>query len=143
MTKTTSGTKPSITLTARDHERLSRIARAAERTMPEAASELMDELDRARVLPEGKHPVGVVCMGCEVVYRDDTTARVQTVTLVYPEEADIGKGKVSVLTPIGTALVGLAIGRSINWKTRTGDFKRLTVLQVREPAPAEALPVNP
>ena len=73
----------------------------------------------------------------EVVYRDDTTGRVQTVTLVYPNEADIAKGKASVLTPIGTALIGLAVGRSINWRTRTGDMKRLTVLQVREPSQEE------
>jgi regulator of nucleoside diphosphate kinase len=78
-------------------------------------------------------------MGSEVVYRDDTTGRVQTVTLVYPSEADIAKGKVSVLTPIGTALIGLAVGKSINWRTRAGDMKRLTVLQVRDSAAAEAL----
>ena len=74
-------------------------------------------------------------MGSEVVYRDDTTGRIQTVTLVYPNEADIAKGRVSVLTPIGTALIGLASGNSINWRTRPGDMKRLTVLQVREPTP--------
>ena len=54
-------------------------------------------------------------------------------TLVYPEEADISKGKISVLTPIGTALIGLRAGHSITWETRTGDLKRLTALQVREP----------
>ena len=79
-----------------------------------------------------------VCMGFEVAYRDDTTGRVQTVTLVYPNEADIAKGRASVLTPIGTALIGLAVGKSINWTTRTGEMKRLTVLEVREPTPAEA-----
>jgi regulator of nucleoside diphosphate kinase len=131
------GSKPRITLTAHDHERLSQLARAAAHTMPDVAAELTEELDRARVLAVGRHPVDVVCMGGEVVYRDDTTGKVQTVTLVYPNEADIAKGRVSVLTPVGTALIGLAVGKSINWKTRTGDLKRLTVLQVREAAPAE------
>lgn len=138
MTKTTGGTKPRITLTAADHDRLSQLARAASHTMPDTAAELMDELDRAQVLAAGRHPVDTVCMGCEVVYRDDTTGRVQTVTLVYPNEADIAKGKVSVLTPIGTALIGLAVGKSINWHTRNGEMKRLTVLEVREPTTAEA-----
>jgi regulator of nucleoside diphosphate kinase len=138
MTKTTSSAKPRITLTAADHDRLSQLARAASHTMPDVASELMDELDRAQVLARGRHPVDTVCMGSEVVYRDDTTGRVQAVTLVYPNEADIAKGKASVLTPIGTALIGLAVGRSINWRTRTGDMKRLTVLQVREPSTEEA-----
>ena len=54
-------------------------------------------------------------------------------TLVYPREADIADGKVSVLTPIGTALIGLAEGQSILWPTRTGASKRLTVLKVDEP----------
>jgi regulator of nucleoside diphosphate kinase len=59
------------------------------------------------------------------------------VTLVYPDEADITKGRVSVLTPIGTALIGVAAGNSIGWRTRSGEMKRLTVLQVRGSTPAE------
>jgi regulator of nucleoside diphosphate kinase len=109
--------------------------------MPEVAAELTEELDRAHVLAKGRHPVDVVCMGSKVVYRDDTTGRIQTVTLVYPNEADIAKGRASVLTPIGAALIGLAAGKSINWRTRTGEMKRLTVLQVREPTQAE--PADP
>jgi regulator of nucleoside diphosphate kinase len=138
MTKlTNSGAKPRITLSAHDHERLSRLASAAASTMPDMSATLMDELDRAHVLAKGRHPVDVVCMGSEVVYRDDTTGRIQTVTLVYPNEADIAKGKASVLTPIGTALIGLAAGKSIDWRTRTGVMRRLTVLQAKEPARAE------
>ncbi|QRM35959.1 nucleoside diphosphate kinase regulator [Microvirga sp. VF16] len=141
MTKrTTGGAKPRITLTANDHEKLSVLANAAAHTMPEIAAELADELDRAHVLPKGRQPVDTVCMGCEVDFRDDTTGRVQTVILVYPNEADISKGRISVLTPIGTALIGLSVGKSIDWTTRTGDSKRLTVLQVREPAAAELQP---
>jgi regulator of nucleoside diphosphate kinase len=136
MAKAAGGAKPRITLTAADFERLSQLARAAESTMPEMAAGLMEELDRAQVLAKGRHPVDTVCMGCEVVYRDDTSGRVQTVTLAYPNEADIAQGKVSVLTPIGTALIGLAVGKSINWTTRNGDMKRLTVLEVRDPAHA-------
>ena len=137
MTKrtTSSGAKPRITLTAADHERLTVLANAAMSNLPEVASELADELDRAQVLPQGRHPVDVVCMGSEVEFRDDTTGRTQTVTLVYPNEANIAEGKVSVLTPIGTALIGLHAGKSINWETRLGEMKRLTVLQVREPTP--------
>ena len=125
--------KPRITLTAHDHEKLSILARAAENTMPDVAAVLTEELDRAHVLAKGRHPEHTVCMGCEVEFRDDTTGKVQTVTLVYPEDADISKGKISVLTPIGTALIGLRAGHSITWKTRAGDLRRLTVLQVREP----------
>ena len=66
-------------------------------------------------------------------FRDESTQATQTVTLVYPREADIAEGKVSVLTLIGTALIGLAEGQSILWQTRTGASKRLTVLKVDEP----------
>ncbi|SCY79531.1 nucleoside diphosphate kinase regulator [Microvirga guangxiensis] len=135
--KTTSRLKPRITLTAMDHEKLSALADAASHTMPEIAAELADELDRAHVLPKGKHSVDTVCMGREVEFRDDVSGRVQTVTLVYPNEADIAKGRISVLTPIGTALIGLPVGKSIDWTTRNGDTKRLTVIQVREPAAVE------
>jgi regulator of nucleoside diphosphate kinase len=134
MIKATSGSiKPRIILTADDHERLSVLANAAANTVPEVAAELSEELDRAHVLPKGRHPVDTVCMGCAVDFRDDMTGRVQTVTLVYPQEADISKGRISVLTPIGTALIGLTVGKSIDWVTRAGESKRLTVLQVREP----------
>ena len=123
--------KPRITLTAQDHEKLSVLARA-EASMPDVAAVLTEELDRAHVLAKGRHPEHTVCMGCEVEFRDDTTGnKVQTVTLVYPEEADISKAKVSVLTPIGTALIGVRAGHSITWETRTGDLRTLTVLQVR------------
>jgi regulator of nucleoside diphosphate kinase len=102
--------------------------------MPEVAGYLADELDRAQVLRSGKAAVGFVRMGCEVEFRDETTGKVQAVTLVYPGEADIGQGKISVLTPVGAALIGLSAGQSIRWVTRTGETKRLTVLDVREPA---------
>jgi len=91
--------EPSITLTASDHKHLSGLARAAIRAMPEAAANLADELDRAQVLAKGRRPTDVVGMGCEVEFRDESNGRVQKLMLVYPSEADIEQGKVSVLTP--------------------------------------------
>jgi regulator of nucleoside diphosphate kinase len=55
------------------------------------------------------------------------------VTLVYPEDADIAQRKVSVLTPIGTALIGLREGHAITWETPNGELRQLTVLSVQEP----------
>ena len=72
-------------------------------------------------------------MNSEVAFRDETTGKVRKVTLVYPEDADISEGKVSVLTPIGTALIGLQNGHSITWKTASGEVRQLTVLSVGEP----------
>jgi regulator of nucleoside diphosphate kinase len=72
-------------------------------------------------------------MGSEVEFRDDGSGKSQTVTLVYPGDADISQRRISVLTPVGTALIGLSMGDSITFETRTGDLRRLTVLQVRQP----------
>jgi regulator of nucleoside diphosphate kinase len=124
---------PSITLTSADFERLSSLARAAMKTMPELASGLADELDRAHIVGTEGRPVDIVRMGSEVEFRDESTGRIQTMMLVYPDEADITRGRISVLTPVGTALIGLGVGQSITWETRDGNLKRLTVLRVGEP----------
>jgi regulator of nucleoside diphosphate kinase len=63
-----------------------------------------------------------------VEYLDEATGRIYIVTLVYPAESDIEKGRVSVLTPIGAALLGLSQGQSIEWNTRSGEPRQLTVL---------------
>jgi regulator of nucleoside diphosphate kinase len=128
--------RPPITLTTTDHRRLSGLVRAAMNNMPEMASGLADEIDRAHVLAKGRHPTDVVCMGCEVKFRDDTSGKIQNVILVYPGDADISRSKISVLTPIGTALIGLRSGSSITWETRAGELKRLTVLEVHGTEPA-------
>jgi regulator of nucleoside diphosphate kinase len=54
---------------------------------------------------------------------------------VYPEEADISRAKVSVLTPVGTALIGLQAKQSITWETPSGEVRQLTVLAVRDHHP--------
>lgn len=125
---------PKIKVTAEDHERLAGLVTAAMDRMPEVVGYLSDELDRAQVVRAGRSALGFVRMGSEVEFRDDTTGKVQVVSLVYPGEADIGQGRISVLTPVGAALLGLSKGQSIDWATRTGAAKRLTVLDVREPA---------
>lgn len=124
--------KPHITLTAKDHESLSMLARAAETRMPDVAIVLTEELERAHVLAEvrSENSVG---MGSEVQFRDDTTGNIQTLTLVYPGDADIAQSKISVLTPVGAALIGLSAGDSITWETRTGEVRQLTVLKICEP----------
>jgi regulator of nucleoside diphosphate kinase len=125
--------RPTIILSAEDYERLSVLARAARKRMPDLADELASEIGRARVLAKGRCPQDIVCMNSEVEFRDDTTGKVQRVTLVYPAEADISQRKVSVLTPVGTALIGLRNGHSISWEAPNGEVRQLTVLSVREP----------
>ena len=126
--------KPRIKMTADDHERLSRLAASAMDRAPEVASFLSDELDRVQIVRGGTAEGDFARMGSRVDFRDNSTGRTQSVTLVYPGDADIEQGKVSILTPIGAALIGLSKGQSIDWATRTGEIRRLTVLEVREAA---------
>jgi regulator of nucleoside diphosphate kinase len=119
---------PSIVIGETDHERLNNVAVAAADRFPEISDGLLLELERARVVADVSVPVNVVRMGSTVEYKTDTGAR--RVTLVFPRDADISEGKISILTPIGTALLGLAAGQTIGWTARDDRRHRLTVLAV-------------
>ena len=122
---------PPIVLDAAWTERLEALAAVAMRgPAAELGDRLMREVARATVLPSAEMPSDVVSIGSEVRFRDETTGREQTVTVVLPENADIARGRVSVLTPIGAALIGLAAGASIGWETREGETRRLSVVAV-------------
>ena len=129
-----SGDKPAIAITERDLESLSRLVNTATHLTPEVAEYLEHELCRAEIIQAGASVEGIVSMGTEVEYRDQKTGVVHRVTLVYPAESDIGRGRVSVLTPVGAALIGLRKGQSIGWTTRSGECRRLIVLSVRDGA---------
>lgn len=133
MAKKESLAKPRIALSSADYDRLSALAHAVRNRLPDLAAELADEIDRAQVFAKGELPRHFVCMNSEVTFRDDTTGKVTTATLVYPEEADISQSRISVMTPVGTALIGLQTGHSITWETPSGEIRQLTVLSVREP----------
>lgn len=121
---------PPITLNTVDAERLLRLADIARRRFPNAAEFLSREVERANVVSPSQMLPGVVAMGSEVEFRDDTTGQVRRVTLVYPHEADVDSGRISVLTPIGAALIGLSVSQSIEWETPLGERRSLTVLRV-------------
>ncbi len=120
---------PPITIAIADHDRLTAVAEAAARREIDAAEELLFELERADVVADGAVPDGVVRMGSTVTYCGDGGA-VQTVTLVYPADAEISEMKVSVLTPIGAALIGMRAGQSIAWTDRADRQRGLTVIAV-------------
>ncbi|WP_062014971.1 nucleoside diphosphate kinase regulator [Aureimonas sp. AU4] len=137
MRQTLASRLPAITLTEPEFESLSRIASAALDALPEVAEELLRELDRARVVTQTAAKPHVIRMNSTVLYRqEDGTER--RVTLVYPAAADISKGRVSIMTPIGTALIGLRPGQSIIWANRAGRRQTLTVLAVEPPSEATA-----
>ena len=96
-----------------------------------AASEALEtELHRANVVAQRAVPPDVVTMNSQVVYEDVATFEKRTVHVVYPKDADARRGLISVLAPIGTALLGLRVGQSIEWQVPMGT-KRIRVLEVR------------
>jgi regulator of nucleoside diphosphate kinase len=125
--------EPRVILDEAYVDRLQGLASAAARRSPEVAERLLHEIDRATVLPSQKVPSNVVNIGSTVTFRDDVSGREQTVTLVLPADADIDQRRVSVVTPIGAALIGLEEGAHIDWETRDGERRQLTVLKVAQP----------
>lgn len=118
-------------------ERFESLASAAMERFPEAAYPLVTKLSRARLVVASRLPEDCVTIGSSVCYQDELTGRTQQVTLVLPERADISRGLVSVLTPIGVALLGLRPGNRVRWETRAGEERALSVLTVaRDPATA-------
>ena len=131
----TNRTMPRIVVSESDHDRLTDLATAALDRLPETAQELLDEMERAEVVGAPAVPANVVGMGSTVTFQPDG-GRKRRVTLVFPAAADIAESRISVLTPIGTALIGLSEGQSIDWSARDGRRHQLTVLAVeRPPAP--------
>lgn len=134
--------KPNIRISKTDHERLSALAGAMASRNPDIADELFAELDRARIVADDLVSAETVQMGSVVTFKPDT-GDAKTVTLVFPGEADIAQGKISILTPIGTALIGLSAGQSIPWTTRDGHRHELSVLAVGHPAVGSAADPRP
>ena len=125
---------PPITLTTTDSARLQRLVSAAESTFPRTADFLSREIERAEIVDSISLLPGVVVMGSEVEFRDETTGQVRRVTLVYPNEADVAVGRISVLTPIGAALIGLSVSQTMEWETPGGERRSLTILSVSRTA---------
>jgi regulator of nucleoside diphosphate kinase len=123
---------PEIILGHHEHQTLQRLAMAHAETDSE---ELLGEIDRAVVVPDGFVPPDVVRMGAFVVFRTEEEER--QVQLVYPKDANIAEGRISILTPIGTALIGLRAGQTITWRKRDGQRQALTVLKVLPPPPPD------
>ncbi|APX83449.1 hypothetical protein BV511_01000 [Methylorubrum extorquens] len=124
--------RPPLVIPTTDLRSLREVVTATRPSDPCAAvaAWLAEELDRAAVVAPEVLPRRVVTMHAQVSYRDDVTDEVGRMTLVYPGEEDAEAHAVSVLSPIGAALVGLSEGQSIRWRTPSGGFRGLTVLRV-------------
>jgi regulator of nucleoside diphosphate kinase len=108
---------PQICLTQPDMDRLLHLIEA---DPGKRFDKLESELLRAKVVPREEIPPDVVTMNSRVLFENETTGERREVTLVYPGMADIDAGKISVLVPVGTALLGLRVGQSIDWELPSG-----------------------
>jgi regulator of nucleoside diphosphate kinase len=121
---------PPIVITTDEVRRLNALANSNMALFPREAFFLAHEMNRANVVPNDTDLRGVIHMGSQVRYCDDRTGDVRDVVLVYPHEAQIALKRLSVLTPVGAALIGLSVGQSIEFQTPAHQTRSLTILGV-------------
>ena len=127
---------PSIIMSRPDWDRLDAMLESPmARNLP-GADALRAEIDRAQVVEPGEVPADIVTMNATARFVDDAGAN-YTLTLVYPEGAG-QPGTVSIFAPIGSALLGLKVGQSIDWHLPGGRNTRLRVLEVIDQPEARA-----
>jgi regulator of nucleoside diphosphate kinase len=125
--------RPPITLTEDEGDILFNLACAARDRPSMAASLLFEELSRAEFCSADTLPADVVTMRSKVHFHDEETGEEHAVELVYPSAADMELGRLSVLTPVGAALIGLRRGSAIDWPNRLGAVRRLRIVEVIQP----------
>jgi len=118
---------PPIYLTQDDMDRLLKLV---ESQPGKGLAKLENELLRASIVPREQIPEDVVTMNSRVIFENETTRERREVTLVYPGNADIDAGRISVLVPVGTALLGLRVGQSIDWELPGGEKQRYRIVGV-------------
>ena len=123
--------RPRLIIDERLYTRLVALAERARAQAPELAERLLVEIERADLRAPNEMPDDVVTLGSEVTFREHD--RTRTVHIVAPEDADIERRKISVLTPVGAALLGLAVGQKISWEMPDKRVAVLEVLAVRQP----------
>lgn len=122
--------RPDITVSTADLDRLEGLLGALRAGAPEIADGLRSELDRARIVEPEDMPADVVTMNSTVRFADEETGKEFQRTLCYPEEATGGSDKVSILAPLGSALLGLSVGQRIDWPVPGGRTARIRILDV-------------
>ncbi len=109
-----------------------RLMKLIEKTDTDAADALDLEISRAKIVEDAKLPKDVVAMDSTLTFSDLDSAEEKTIQLVYPQDADVSQLKISVLSPVGSALIGLKIGGTIAWPVPQGKVRRLKVIAVEQ-----------
>lgn len=131
---------PRLIMSIRDARRLEVLIASPLAAGSPTAALLEEEIARADVREPGDIPPDVVTMNSNVVCVDETTGVGHTLRLVYPDVADASEHCVSILAPMGAALLGLSAGQSIDWPMPGGRVSRLRVERVLYQPEAAGLP---
>ncbi len=127
---------PPVRIRESDFHRLAFLTGHTAEGMLESARLLREELLRARRVPDGE--IGTVQIGMTVRYRDLGDASVHDVRLQYPKDALFQPGSVSVLSPVGAAMIGLPPGSTMRWRQGDGRSRAITILAIDPVSPAPA-----
>jgi regulator of nucleoside diphosphate kinase len=133
-TELASRVRPPITLIDTEAETLWDLALRSPDRPGSSARLLLEELERAETYDRVSVPPHIVTMMSRVVFVDESTGERHEVQLVYPRDADAEDHRVSVMTPIGAALIGMARGASIDWPNRAGELRPLRIVEVLQPS---------
>ena len=118
------------TLTQTDHARLTRLlSRPSQPPLP-AAEAMQDMLDNSEVVPSPAVPPTVVTMYTQVLLEDQQDGTQYKITPCYPPDANPATGQVSVLSPIGAAVLGLQVGELARWRAPTGEERSARILSI-------------
>jgi regulator of nucleoside diphosphate kinase len=112
-----------ITISDRDAARLRRLVQAGAPSDAENIRRLSTELERARIVPAAALPANVVAMNSTVEVEDLEDGEVLTCTLVFPEHANIEAGRISILAPLGTAMLGFKVDDEFEWPVPAGKLR--------------------
>lgn len=133
MNNCAAGPRPPIHLLAAESDLVGNLALQAEHRQPLVAAMLLEEIERAELHDPDTMPAGHASLGSRVTFLDEKTQQVRDVVLAMPADANIAKGRISILTPMGAALYGLAEGHSIDWPDLFGNVRRLQIIRVESP----------
>jgi regulator of nucleoside diphosphate kinase len=126
--------RPTIHLLASESDIIASLALHAEHRQPVVAAMLLEEIERAELHDPETMPEGHVRLGSTVAFVDERTHEAREVKLVLPGEANIAEGRISILTPMGAALYGLATGNCIDWPDLGGNSRPIRIMRVEPPS---------
>jgi len=127
--------RPPIHLLATESDLIADLALSAEHRHPVVAAMLLEEIERAELHQLDDMPTGSIRLDSYITFIDERSRKVRNVQLVLPIDANIAEGRISILTPIGAALYGLAAGDCISWPDLDGNERLIRIVAVEQIPP--------